>query len=88
MITVIIQCYYCLLFLFKIDTTRFKVLYDRREVSFEDSQNGSKFWEDVFRRFPNMKYYAPKAQRSVAIDFQDFMGIENNPSAGQEKMRE
>jgi hypothetical protein len=43
--------------------------------------NGSKYWEDIFKRFPNMKYYVHKAQKSLNIDFHDFAEVDNNKDA-------
>lgn len=56
-----------------------------RSVVFEDSKNGSSFWEDLFRKFPTMKLYkAAKAATPVSIDFNDFMGMEKGAEAEAE----
>ena len=44
-----------------------------REWVFEDVDNGSKYWEDVFKKFPHMEYYNHKNNHrdSIIIDYQD-----------------
>ena len=34
-------------------------------------ENGTRYWEEVFKRFPNMRYFVPKRRISMVVDFQE-----------------
>lgn len=62
-------------------------------MAFEDVENGTKYWEDIFRRFPNMKYYVFKVQKSLNIDYHSFVDpkdaveYEDNGPPGQKMQK-
>lgn len=58
----------------RLGENRFKVQLERKEFTFEDADNGAKYWEEVFRRLPVMNYFVPKRRASMVVDFQDREG--------------
>ncbi len=57
----------------QIDEYKFKisVALTRKLLSFEDQNCGSVYWEDIFKRFPDMKYWVPQRRQSLIVDFHD-----------------
>lgn len=55
----------------KVSDTKFKISHEKREFTLEDMENGTRYWEEVFKRFPNMRYFVPKRRISMVVDFQE-----------------
>lgn len=55
-----------------ISEIRFSITYLSKVLRFEDADNGSDYWEEIFKRFPTMTYYVPRRLSTLNIDFNDF----------------
>jgi hypothetical protein len=42
-----------------------------KELFFEDPEKGSRYWEDIFRKFPKMEYFVPKRRNTLTINFNE-----------------
>ena len=59
---------------------KFAVAHSRKIMSFEDPTFGSRYWEDIFKRFPDMTYWVPTYRMSLVVDFRDDSRMDS-PSA-------
>ena len=50
---------------------KFEAPFSRKIYAFEDAQLGSQYWEDIFRRFPDMTYWVPQFRKSFVVDFKE-----------------
>lgn len=74
--------------LIRINDIRFKIEYVNKEFSFEDVEKGTSYWENVFKKFPNMKYFVPKRRNTLNIDYNDFARSDCNASRNQKREEE
>jgi len=59
----------------KLSDSKFKVMTgtneSMKELFFEDPEKGSRYWEDIFRKFPKMEYFVPKRRNTLTINFNE-----------------